>query len=318
MHESDADSSGNGTQFGYYPHTLELRTKRFSISTMAGLSDTVYALTNCKHTIQGWIYPGPVIHYDPIEGKRTMPFPARLFDLPKTHILTLFGDQDKNRIDFLLWCISFLQGMRLTSMTMAYLDATPLTPGALHDFAMTQDEREEAINRCINFYDRSTNPATLKRMAAAIHALFIAQNPKNFPFERFQYFYMALDTCFKLTKDLANQKPPQPHSLRIKWMCDYFSMPVPWWAQSIENSKATPLSTVRNDTIHEGLFFGEPLGFSRYGGKNATKEDNTVTMEMRNIICRLLIAILGMPEARYVRTKPDRYRHGLGLLTKPF
>ncbi|UQI42526.1 hypothetical protein [Vreelandella venusta] len=306
-----------GTEFGFYPNPLEIETHRFSITTKPSLSETVQELASHEHTVQGWIYSGPAINYDLIKGKKAMPYPARLFGLPQTHTLTLYGEQDESRIDFVLWCLSFLLGMRLTSKPMAYLDATPVQPGKLNDFAMTMDERDEAINRFVDFHDKSTDQITLKRVTAAIHALFIAQNPKNLPFERFQYYYMALDTCYRLTKDMASQKPPKSHALRVQWTCDYFEIPTPWWAQENSTKDGTALSGIRNDTIHEGLFFGEPLGFARYGGNDPTQKDKTVTMEMRGIVCRLLIAILGMPEARYVKSEVGRYTTGLDLLTKP-
>ena len=308
----------DGTEFGFYPNPIEIETNRFSITTKPELGEIVQSLANHEHTVQGWIYSGPHINYDLIKGKQAMPYPARLFGLPQTPILALSGDQVKDRVDFLLWCISFLLGMRLTSMPMAYIDATPLRPRVLNDFAMTMNERDEAIDRFIGFHDRATNPVTLKRVAAAIHALFIAQNPKNFPFDRFQYYYMALDTCYRLTEDMTDHKPPRSHALRIKWTCEYFGMPTPWWAQGNPTGSGTPLSDIRNGTIHEGLFFDEPLGFARYGGNEPAEKDKRVIMEMRGVVCRLLIAILGMPEARYVKTKPDRHRHELGLLTKPF
>jgi hypothetical protein len=306
-----------GTEFGFYPNPLEMETHRFSITTKPGLSETVQTLADHEHTVQGWIYSGPAINYDLIKGKKAMPYPARLFGLPQTHTLTLYGEQDESRIDFVLWCLSFLLGMRLTSMPMAYIDATPLRPGTLNDFVMTMNEREEAIDRCIDFHNRSNDAIVLKRVAAAIHSLFIAQNPKNFPFERFQYYYMALDTCYKLTKDIADKKQPKSHALRVEWACEHFRIPTPWWAQKKSKGNSTPLSDVRNDTIHEGLFFGEPLGFARYGGQDATEQDKMVLLEMRGIVCRLLIAILGTSEARYVKTEPDRFQHELGLLTKP-
>lgn len=62
------------------------------------------------------------------------------------------------------------------------------------------------------------------------------------------------------------------------------------------------VSIVRNDTIHEALFLDEPLGFSIYGGNQSTINNGKIILQMQNLICRLLVAILGEPNTDYVKT----------------
>lgn len=152
----------------------------------------------------------------------------------------------------------------------------------------------------------------MKRVIAAIHALFLSQFPQNLPFESFQYLYMALDTCFKIIETKSKPNKRLSHAERIQWMCKKFDIPVPNWANAINNK--SDISIVRNDTIHEALFFDEPLGFSLYGGNLTTTNTQNTMLQMQNLICRLLVAILGKPDTDYVKTSVEsRMRQSLRL-----
>ena len=67
-------------------------------------------------------------------------------------------------------------------------------------------------------------PRRAQHFEAAVHALFLGQNPKNLEFERFVYFYTAIDSCYKLAEELDPPPRGLTHAKRIKWMCDRFSM----------------------------------------------------------------------------------------------
>ena len=67
-------------------------------------------------------------------------------------------------------------------------------------------------------------PRRAQHFEAAVHALFLGQNPKNLEFERFVYFYTAIDACYKLAEELDPPPRGLAHAKRIKWMCDRFSM----------------------------------------------------------------------------------------------
>ncbi|MDM8354003.1 hypothetical protein [Brevundimonas diminuta] len=60
---------------------------------------------------------------------------------------------------------------------------------------------------------------------------------------------------------------------------------------------ASPVSVIRNATLHESLFTDAPLGFALHGvGTN-----QNLPLEMEAVICRFLVALIGDPTADYVR-----------------
>jgi hypothetical protein len=267
------------------------------------------------NAFKDWIYPGAQQQRDFMSGNvRSMPYNARVFGLPKTHVLTLHEGRSREELDFVVWCLSFFFGMRLTTTEAGFLDATPIKSGVLVDFALVRCTVADVIELALDYLDsEGGDPRAPKRVAAVIHALFLAQYPHSLPFEQFQYLYMALDACFKLVVVKEAQKPSVPHAGRVQWMCEKFDMPVPDWAKS---DKATPssLSVVRNDTVHEALFFDGPLGFSIYGGNQPAADPGNITLQMQAMVCRLLVAVLGNPGISYVKTPVDtRQRHALEL-----
>ncbi|ALU49678.1 TPA: hypothetical protein L4G76_000033 [Pseudomonas aeruginosa] len=311
----NASTGGASAQFGYYPKPCDIVTGRFSIQTLPDHESRVAVVTGDSNVLKDWIYPGAQQHRDFMSGNvRSMPYNARVFALPKTHVLTLHESESREDLDFVVWCLSFFTGMRLTMAEAGFLDATPITPGKLVDFSLSRSTVADVIELALHYLESErSDPRALKRVAAVIHALFLAQYPQNLPFEQFQYLYMALDACFKLVAVKEAQEPRLPHAGRIQWMCEKFDIPVPDWAK---NAKAAPssLSVVRNDTFHEALFFDGPLGFSIYGGNQHAADRGNVTLQMQALICRLLVSILGKPGASYIKTPVDtRQRHVLEL-----
>lgn len=132
-------------------------------------------------------------------------------------------------------------------------------------------------------------------MIGIIHCLYLAQNPTHMPFEKFSYLYMALDACFKATSEMHSPPKNLSHAERIEWTCQQFEIPVPKWAAA-QSGKPTEILGVRNHTIHEALFFDEPLGFVNYGGSPCSAGLNT-PLQMEALVCRFIVALLGMPQA---------------------
>ena len=203
--------------------------------------------------------------------------------------------------------------MRLTTTEAGFLDATPIKPGKLVDFILRRCTVTDAIQLALNFLELERgDPRAPKRVAGVIHALFLAQYPQNLPFEQFQYLYMALDACFKLLAVKYAPKPSPSHAGRIYWMCEKLDIPMPEWAENKAGSSS--LSFARNHTIHEAIFFDEPLGFSIYGGNKPEANGGNVTLQMKALVCRLLVAILGKPAASYVKSAVNtRMIHSLEL-----
>lgn len=307
-------NNGFSAEFGYYPKMYNVTTERFSIQTLANFEENLERIKNDPNLQKDWIYPGPALQHDFITGKtRALPYTARIFSLPKTHVLTLFKSHNIDDLDFVVWCLSFFTGMRLTITEAGFLDATPIKQGKLVDFVLSDCTLEDIINLALDYIEPELeNFRPTKRVIAAIHTLFLSQFPQNLPFERFQYLYMALDTCFKIiaTKSKPNKK--LNHAQRIQWMCEKFDIPIPSWATT--NDDKSDISIVRNDTIHEALFFDEPLGFSIYGGNQPTTNSANILLQMQHLVCRLLVAILGKPDTHYVKTSVEsRQRQPLRL-----
>jgi len=313
---STTDAGAMTATFGYYPVVCDLGDAQFSIQTLAGHEDTVAAVTGEPSVCGEWIYPGPQRQLDFMSGHvRELPYSSRLFGLPKTHSLTLNGSWSQEDLEFVVWCLSFFTGMRLTTTECGFLDATPIQPGRLVDFVLIRCTLADVVHLALRFLDteRAGDLFAPKRVAAVIHALFLAQRPQAMSFERFQYLYMALDACFALISDKEAKKPRPNHAGRIEWMCGKFGMQVPPWATPTPHG-GTRLAMARNDTFHEALFFDEPLGFALFGGNQRSVEDGRVTLQMKALINRLLVAILGQPDNDYVRMPVNtRGRYALNL-----
>jgi hypothetical protein len=297
--------SGISTLFGYYPERVDITTTQFTMQTHSDFRNAISLVGGDPHVVKDWIYPGAQRTKDLLTGQiYEMPYRARVFGLPKTHQLTLHGNQKPDDLEFVVWCLSFFTGMRLTTTKAGFLDATPVKPGKLVDFILVGCNLSDAVQLALEYLAaEAADPRAPKRVSAVIHALFLAQFPQSLPFERFQYLYMALDACFKLVACKQVKTPSVPHGRRIEWICTTLGLPVPSWADSAMG--AADLATVRNDAIHEALFFDEPLGFAIYGGNTPGLDTGTIMHQMQALVCRLLMAILGKPKIGYVLSPVD-------------
>ncbi|MBK1625256.1 hypothetical protein CKO32_16980 [Afifella marina DSM 2698] len=191
--------------------------------------------------------------------------------------------------------------MRLTTTDAGFLDATTVRPRKLVDFVLNQQETIQALGLAESFWQTNRRePLHARRWIAALHALYIAQAPQALQFEQFLYLYGALDTCFKLATDLHSPQTRRlPHHSRTRWLCDHFQIPLPTWAD--DSTGAPQIAKIRNTTIHESLFVDAPLGFAVHGrGTN-----QNLPLEMKALVCRLLVALLGAPDSDYVRSRLD-------------
>lgn len=300
-------------EFGYYPRKCDLAVGEISISTNSDLEKIVKEIEHSPNVHENWIYPPHYQMCDVVTGTITpRPYGPRVFGLRKTHTIThMNGDSDQH-LHYLVWCLGFFTGMRLTGTEAGYLDATPICPGALTDFTPLQRELPDALNMVEEFWKRNAaKPRNAKLICGIIHTLFISHYSQALCYERFTHLYSALDACFALTKDLLGVAGRDPtHAARIAWMCDEFKMPTPAWA--LAAGPGSEVSIVRNNSVHESLFFDEPLGFAIYGGNPPVANRGNVTLEMQALVCRLLVALLGRPNCDYVRSVvTSRQNHGL-------
>jgi len=151
-------------------------------------------------------------------------------------------------------------------------------------------------------------PTTYRRRASS-RLYNTDQNPQTLAFERFIYFYLALDAAFALAKTVHQPRCHISHARRIQWMCEKYAITTPAWADSTAGTN-TEVATIRNNTLHEALFMDEPLGFAGLAGSSS----RYLTLEMQALICRLLVALIGGENADYVRSRVNtRQRRGLNL-----
>ncbi|HKX46058.1 MAG TPA: hypothetical protein VJP77_05100 [Planctomycetota bacterium] len=289
---------------------MDLEEGDIRVSTLPGHKEAVTDVTSSDEVERGWIYaprkPGG------LSGEH--PYSSRVFGLPKTHLLEHKNAEGEEHLSFLVWTLGFLLGIRLTETEAGFLDATPIKPGSLHDMVLVGPEVERrALGHAERFWKAASSDSQVPRaLTAVIHSYWLAQYPPALSFERFTYLYVALDGCHFVNSRMNRKKPGRRNNKqRIAELCKSFEIAVPAWA---DPSSTECIAATRNMTLHEGLFFDKPLGFSPYGGKClATRERNT-TLEMRKLVSRLLCGILGLPDRTYIKSPINsRQKHGMRL-----
>lgn len=269
---------------------------------MSDFDDTVADILNCEDVFQGWIYAGPQEAKSLGQPIVTRPYSARIFGLPKTHQIYHSHTDDDTHVDFLVWCIGFFLGIPQSIAITSHLDGAPVKARKLTDFLLHFSEYPEAMDRIESFWQSyKSEPLVPKRVTAVINSLFMSSYPQLLDFEQFNLLYMSLDSCFAIVKELhAAPKGHLTHAGRIKWMCEVHGVPLPQWAEI--SSGSSEISLIRNDTLHEALFCGEPLGYAIYDNNTTSGGYKNVLLEMRSLICRILVATLFSPTSSYVQT----------------
>lgn len=297
------------TPFAFYPGQIALVGRSFEIATLPDVAENAERLAKSTH--RDWIYPPEQRTFS--EENPPTQVPSRVFGLPKSHLLTHNDAATTEYSEFLVWCLGFFLGIRLTTTEAGFVDATPLKPNTLTDFHVLPRELAEPMMLAEDYWSATqADPQRRKLLAAIIHALFLAQNPGFFQYERFFHLYAAIDAAFALHKRTANV-PYLRHFQRIDWMCQAFGVPTPSWAQDVGGDSEA--AALRNPTFHEALFSGEPLGFAIYRGANASSQDENMLLEMEALVCRFVVALLGRPHSPYVMSVvTSRQMHGLDLV----
>jgi hypothetical protein len=300
------------TPFGFYPGKIVLQGRSFEIATLPDVEKTAEELAKSGQVHRDWVYP-PAKRTGDLSGEiSVLPFPARVFGLPKSHTLSHGDSYGKEYSQFLVWCLSFFVGMRLTTTEAGFVDATPLKPHALVDFHVMPRELGKPMAFAEDYWTATQADSQRRKLLSAIvHALFLAQNPRFLQYERFIHLYAALDSAFALYRRTASV-PYLRHFQRIDWMCKAFGIATPTWAQDTGgNSEAASL---RNPTFHEALFSSEPLGFAIYRGANSNSQDENMLLEMQALTCRFIVALMGKPDSPYVRSPvTTRQMHSFDL-----
>ena len=300
-------------EFGYYPELIDITQGSITISTLPNLDKIREGIEKDPNVRKDWIYPGNAKTNMFGQGIITEPYSARVFGLPKTHLIKHTSAVDEEHVKYYIWALSFFLGMRLTTEEAGFLDATTIKPRKLTDFVVLGQDLAPVIKLVDKFWvTHEKDRRQAKRLCAAIHALFMTQNPQYLEFESFVHHYTVLDTCFAILRDIHNPVQRLSHAERINWMCQLLGILVPQWASIVSGSSgsASQISALRNDTIHEALYLDEPLGFKVHGGGA-----QNLNLEMWAFTCRILAAILGVQDNHYLGSAVNtRQNFGLKLI----
>lgn len=298
--------------FGYYPKPIDWALGDIQIRTLDSLADDVKGVVSDPCVEGDWIFaPDQMRCWG--GAKTTMPYKSRVFGLPKTHVLTHASGGSDGHLGFLVWGLSFLVGMRLTTTEAGFLDSTPIKRGVLNDIVWLGGSLQNAFLHVERFWQRYIDaPDAHRVMASVIHAYFLSRNRNLLDYERFILLYIALDGCYRMLGLTGRGAVAQPsHGARVARLCKHFAIAVPDWAVA-DNSE---IVKVRNNTLHEGLFFGEPIGFTVYGGfDRASGAAGQTILQMGALVCRLTMGLLGIPAPEYIASSiASRQRIGVSV-----
>lgn len=195
-------------KLGFFPEHLRIDAGPIQVRPLPELRSIVDESSSWEGVENGWIYAPPRPKRDFLSGQvREPPYSARVFGLPKTHVIEHRQATDEDHLCFLVWVLSFFVGMRLTTEEAGFLDATPIRQGMLVDFALVGQSLSRALELADSFWRGNLRkPKNASRFAAAVHALFLGQNPQALQYERFLYLYTALDACYSLAAAIGKSK----------------------------------------------------------------------------------------------------------------
>ena len=300
-------------KFGFYPERLQSNAGPIKVRPLPEFQATVDDSSTWEEVESGWIYAPPQGVRDFLTGKvRELPYSARVFGLPKTHVIKHKHATGDDHVVFLVWALSFFLGMRLTTEEAGFLDATPIEPRQLVDFVPVKQSLTRAVELADSFWKSAQwGPENALRFAAGVHALFLGQYPRALQFEKFIYLYTAIDACYRLTTVLQPPTGHLGHHERIEWMCGQHGLGTPAWATTSATKPNGPrVAPIRNATLHEGLFMDEPLGFAAHPDIRG----GNLVLEMSALVCRLLVALIGGHDRCYLGSPINtRQRYRLNL-----
>ncbi len=301
--------------FGFFPAILDDTAGDVTIRTLDRLDEKIREVME-RDTIEGdWCY-APLQRSQAFTGDiRILPYPSRVFALPKTHTLEYAPLDDADHLRFLIQCFGFFVGMRMSDTEAGFIDATPVKPHKASDMVWLGNSLMKAIALADRFWCSNVwNPRIHAALRGVIHSYFLAATPTLLDFERFIYLYVALEGCHYTRALILRQTPARrtSHRKRVADLCSAYGIAVPFWADPAA-SLTTDIVRFRNETLHEGLFFDEPLGFQVFGGNSARRpEDEGILLEMSCLISRVILALLGMEKSQYV-TSPIDTRQMIGV-----
>src|SRR5712691_11475603 len=138
--------------FGFYPLEFDRELVDITIRTLDGLEESVRGVMQCGGIENDWCYAPPQ-RVQCFGGEiRTLPYPSRVFGLPKTHALDHASPQSDDHLCFLIQCFGFFVGMRMSDSEAGFLDATPVKPGKTTDMVWLGDSQMKAVGFADQFW----------------------------------------------------------------------------------------------------------------------------------------------------------------------
>ena len=120
-------------------------------------------------------------------------------------------------------------------------------------------------------------------MFAAVHWYLIGKCHEH-DFESFAALYTSFDAAWRIYCAKMGLNPRRGiHATRPQRLCSSLGIPLPTWALKLEGN-GSPLSTVRNELVHQGLYGGEPAGFAFPQGDQ--------DFDLAPFVSRVLVALL--------------------------
>jgi hypothetical protein len=303
-------------EFGFYPYRFDSKLAVFEISSLVGIDEKVTRVMSDSGVYQNWIYAPPQEQQSlGVPSSITLPYASRVFGLPKTHLLK-HSSGDLKRLSFLVWSFGFFVGMRMSDQEMGFLDAAALQRGASNDLVWSEADLGQALEKADKFYEsHAASPEIALVIRAVIHSFLLSATPTLLDFERFLHLYTAVDAAFS-AHILIHGKPTkrQLHGERIAYLCEALGLLTPWWA----DRNSPYVAERRNETIHEGLFFGEPWGYTTFGGEQRNEAKyRMILLELQKLLCRIVMALLGVRDEKYLKSPvDDRQKHRIRLVAE--
>lgn len=160
-------------EFGFLTNGLEFSRGKIAITPLADARNSITEIKSSSFVHNNWFYAPS--------------YPSRVFSLPHTHELRHADVENREHLEFLIWCLGFFLGIRLSTFEAGYMDATPIESGCLTDFILLGSAAEaDSMELAEQFWTQNlSSPANTKRMTGIIHCLFLAQNPNHLEFESF-------------------------------------------------------------------------------------------------------------------------------------
>jgi hypothetical protein len=292
------------TRFGFWPRQWHIAISGLSVEPVANYAEVAEGISKHERAFDGWIHPPLERVFSSSLGPTGPLMPTKAYGLPSTHEMSLKTDDDA-LADFTIAFIGLLDGVRLVREGWNHFYKAAIAPGKLVDFVCSQSEMSRAVDMATRRW-RRLDEECQKWMFGAIHWYCVTAVYEH-EFERFGGLCTVLDTLYCIHERRTGAGSRRTLAERAVVLARAYRVPVPNWAevQRKNKKKVSPLSTLRNELVHEGRYGGEPTGF-------AFPTENII-LDLAAFVTRLILGMLSI-KCAYVQTPATtRQMHGLDI-----